>query len=250
MLDGIHVLAGDCTTIDRGDDSQERRGDVVAIVKPDNTVLVHDADGYQPVAWLTRPESVTVEDGTITARDGDRLLRVVTHEERGRASYPASRAGEPIGDCPGDEAGCSGTLVRGGGAVTCTDCDRRHGVPGDAAIVGGRCGDCGLPTMRVERGKALEVCLDRACDPILDRVREHFDREWDCSQCGADLRILSRGGIIVGCERYPDCEVGFGLPNGVVVDECDCGLPVFETARGRRCLNSTCEEFGVSEIRA
>jgi DNA topoisomerase-1 len=246
MHDGIHVMAGDCTTIHRGAEDRERRGDVVVILKPDNTVLVHDADGYQPVAWLTRAEAVTVDEGTIVARDGDQLLRVVTHAERGRATYPASRAGEPIGDCPD----CPGTLLRAAGAVTCTDCDRRHGLPGGATLAGGRCEDCGLPTMRVERGEAFAVCLDRECDPIVDRVAERFDRAWTCPECGSDLRILRRGGLIVGCGAYPDCEVGFSLPNGVVLEECACGLPVFETARGRRCLDSGCAEFEAAEIPA
>jgi len=237
MQDGIHVLAGDCTAIHRGERDREHRGDVVVVLKPDNTVLVHDADGYQPVAWLTRAEAVTVDDGRIIARDGDQLLRVVTHDELGRATYPASRAGTPIGDCPD----CVGTLVRAGGAARCTGCDARYGLPGDADVGAGRCGDCGLPTMRVERGKALEVCLDRNCDPIVERVREHFDRTWECPACGTDLRILRRGGLIVGCEDYPDCDVGFGLPNGVIVDECACGLPRFETSRGRRCLDATCD---------
>lgn len=237
MHDGMHVFAGDCTTIHRGDRDHERRGDVVALVKPDNTVLVHDAEGYQPVAWLTRAEAVSVVDGTLTARDGDQLLRVVTHEERGRANYPASRAGTPVGDCPD----CAGTLLRGGGSVTCTDCESTHGLPSDASITGRRCDDCGLPTMRVERGKAFEVCLDRSCDPLDERVTATFDREWDCPDCGEDLRILRKGGLLAGCDGYPECETAFSLPNGVVVDECDCGLPQFETASGRRCLDSTCD---------
>jgi len=52
--DAIRVLAGDCTIIAEDDDRQEYRGRVTTIVKPDNTILVHDTDGYQPVAWLTR----------------------------------------------------------------------------------------------------------------------------------------------------------------------------------------------------
>jgi DNA topoisomerase-1 len=47
--------------------------------------------------------------------------------------------------------------------------------------------------------------------------------------------------LLAGCDAYPECETAFSLPTGVVVDDCECGLPVFETGRGRRCLDSTCE---------
>jgi DNA topoisomerase-1 len=236
MHDGTRVMAGQCTTVFEGSREREQRGDVLVVVKPDNTVLVHDAGGYQPVAWLTRAESVAVEDGTVTARDGDELLRVVAHEEHGSARFPASDAGVPVADCPD----CAGTLVRTRGTVACTACSRSHGVPSDAAVTEGRCGDCGLPTIRVERGDAFEVCLDRDCEAIDDRVTEAFDRRWDCPDCGSDLRILRKGGLLAGCEEYPDCDTGFSVPSGLVVDTCTCGLPVFETAGGLRCLDSTC----------
>ncbi|WP_226011679.1 topoisomerase DNA-binding C4 zinc finger domain-containing protein [Halomicrobium salinisoli] len=238
MHDGTHVLAGECTMVFDGSREREQRGDVVVLVKPDNTVLVHDADGYQPVAWLTRADSVTVESGTVVARDGDELLRVVTHDEHGRGRYPASVAGVPVGDCPD----CRGTLVRADGAVSCTDCDARYGLPDDASVTGRRCGDCDLPTVRAERGRAFEVCLDRECDSLDERVKTAFDREWTCPECGSDLRILRRGGLIAGCERYPDCDTGFSLPAGVIIDDCDCGLPVFETATGWRCLDARCDQ--------
>ncbi|GCF13497.1 hypothetical protein Harman_14320 [Haloarcula mannanilytica] len=240
MHDGTRVMAGECTTVFEGSREREQRGDVLVVVKPDNTVLVHDAAGYQPVAWLTRAESVTVEDGTVIARDGDELLRVVTHEEHGSARYPASKAGVPVRDCPD----CDGTLVRARSEVTCTGCDAAYGIPSDAAVTGGRCDDCGLPTLRVERGRAFELCLDRDCDSLDDAVTAAFDREWDCPNCDGDLLILRRGGLLAGCEHYPDCDTGFSMPSGVVVGDCDCGLPLFETASGTRCLDSTCSELG------
>ena len=242
MHDDTHVMAGDCTTMydsagGQTQRSREQRGEVLVVVKPDNTVLVHDADGYQPVAWLTRPESVTIEDGTVVARDGDELLRVVTHDEHGSARYPVSAAGVPVGDCPD----CDGTLVRASGAVRCPGCDERYGLPSDATIPGGRCRDCRLPTVRTERGQAFELCLDRECDSLDDRVTEAFDREWDCPDCDGDLRIVRKGGLFAGCEHHPDCDTAFAIPTGVVVDTCPCGLPLFETASGRRCLDATCE---------
>lgn len=63
----------------------------------------------------------------------------------------------------------------------------------------------------------------------------------DCPDCGADLRVLKRGGLLVGCDAYPDCEVSYSLPHGTVVGDCSCGLPVFELASGRRCLDSSCD---------
>jgi DNA topoisomerase-1 len=242
MHDGMHVIAGDCTTMfeatnGRTGRTREQRGEVLVVVKPDNTVLVHDADGYQPVAWLTRPESVRIDDGVVIARDGDELLRVVTHDAHGNARYPVSEAGVPVGDCPD----CPGTLVRSNGAVRCAGCSDRYGLPGDATITGGRCRDCRLPTIRTERGQAFELCLDRECDSLDDRVTDASDREWDCPDCDGDLRIVRKGGLFAGCEYHPDCETAFAIPTGVVVDTCACGLPLFETGSGRRCLDATCE---------
>ncbi|WP_254766455.1 DUF91 domain-containing protein [Salinilacihabitans rarus] len=240
IADAIRVLAGDCTVIVDGDDREEYRGRVTTLVKPDNTVLVHDVDGYQPVAWLTRADSVSSERAggvTLVARKDDRLLRIAAHDRDGFAHYPASSAGVPVGDCPNPD--CGGVLVRANG-VHCVDCGDRYGVPADAAIRDDRC-DCGLPRMRVERGLAFRVCLDRDCESLDEAVREAFDREWTCPDCGDDLRILRRGGLIAGCERYPECETGFAIPTGVVDGECACGLPTFDTGGGRRCLDATCE---------
>ncbi len=243
MPDAIRVLAGDCTVrYECGDDPpREERGAVLAVVKPDNTVLVHDREGYRPAAWLTRADAVSTRTGgdrpVIEAVEGDRRLVVTCHAERGLARYPATRVGPPVGDCPD----CGGALVRTPAAVECLGCGESHAVPRDAAVLEATCGRCGLPTMRVERGAAFECCVDRGCESLDDRVRERFDGEWDCPDCGSALRILRRGGLIAGCEAYPDCETAFAIPGGVVEGACDgCGLPAFETGSGRRCLDSTC----------
>ena len=237
MHDEVRVVAGECTATFDGRDEREHRGEVLAVVKPDYTVLVHDADGYQPVAWLTRAESVQFVDGRLDARDGDQRLRVDVHDEHGSARHPVSAAGIPVGACPD----CEGALVLSSGTVSCLDCGERHSVPRDAAVLDETCEDCGLPRLRAERGRAFEVCIDRDCESLDDRVQDAFDREWDCPECGSDFRILRRGGLIAGCERYPDCDTGFGLPTGVVDGACDCGLPVFETPTGRRCLDPDCD---------
>jgi DNA topoisomerase-1 len=217
---------------------------VVVVVKPDRTVLVHDADGYQPVSWLTRPDTLTVETDasgfSLVARTDEQTLRVVSHESTGRAEYPVSEAGVPVGAHPttGDP------LVRVGGAVVGLDSEVRYGLPAGATVVDDTCDDCGLPRIRAECGATFEVCLDRTCESLDDAVRDRFDRAWTCPDCGSPLRIIRRGGrLLAGCDAYPDCESAFAIPAGVVADECPCGLPVFETARGRRCLDGTCEEF-------
>ncbi|MFB6164420.1 MAG: DUF91 domain-containing protein [Haloarculaceae archaeon] len=243
MHDGTRVLAGECTTTFEGTREREQRGDVLVVCKPDNTVLVHDAEGYQPVAWLTRAESVTLADGTLTATDGDQRLRVETHAEYGSASYPTSAAGVPVGACPD----CDGSLVRVNAGVRCLGCDDRFGVPRDATVLVDEpdC-ECGRPRVRVERGSAFEVCVDRDCESLDERVKDEFDREWACPSCDGDLRIIRRGGLLAGCEHYPDCDVGWGIPAGTVSGTCGCGLPVFETGHGRRCLDTDCD--GPAEV--
>jgi len=236
MPDGLRIVTGECTVRTSGAREGTHRGKVVVAHKPDGTVLVHDATGYQPVAWLTRAETVwTDEDGGLTAIDGDERLRVEPHEVS-VTDRAVSAAGHPVGDCPS----CGGVLVRTDGRVDCLDCGERHGVPRDAAVLDEGC-DCGRPRILVERGRPFEVCLDRECESLDERVQAAFDREWDCPSCEADLRILRRGGLIAGCERYPDCDTGFGLPVGTVEGECPCGLPAFDTGSDRRCLDPACE---------
>jgi DNA topoisomerase-1 len=237
MHDGTHVIAGTCTTRFEGSrvTDHEQRGRVLVIVKPDNTVLVHDADGYQPIAWLTRAETVTIDGSTVVASDGDQRLEVATHQEFGSARYPTSTAGAPVGTCPD----CGETLIRGNGGVRCPACEAFYGLPSDATIIEETC-DCGLPRMRVERGQVFELCIDRDCESLDERVAEAFDGEWSCPACGEGLRVLRRGGLLAGCPDYPDCDTGFAIPAGTVVGECGCGLPLFETASGQRCLDAHC----------
>jgi DNA topoisomerase-1 len=228
-----HLVAGDCTATFDGDRAYERRGRVVCLRKPDDTVLVHDAAGYQPVAWLTRPETSTVagDPPTVEARDGDARLRVLFHETSVDARVPVSAAGTVAGPCP-----CGGALVERSGALACTDCDREHGLPAGATTLDERC-DCGLPRVEVTRGTRFAVCADRTCDPLDAAVRDRFDRDFDCPDCGDDLRVVRAGGLYLGCDAYPDCETAFAVPEAERDGTCACGLPTFEG----RCLDRACE---------
>ena len=127
----IRTMTGDCLV--RVDGRRERtvRGRILVIIKPDNTVLVHDIDGYQPVAWLTRPEnlSVTHEPLWLVASDGDETLRIEAVGELTVADHDATDAGTPVGTCR-----CDGELVRTGNDVVCLECDDRFGLPSGASM--------------------------------------------------------------------------------------------------------------------
>ena len=232
----IRTIAGDCNVYFEGRRERTVRGRVVVVLKPDDTVLVHDIDGYQPVAWLTRPEnlSVTRDPLWLLASDGDETLRIEAAGEAVITEHDGTEAGTPVGTCR-----CDGQLVRTGDEIVCLECDERFGLPRGASISDSTY-DCDLPTFHVDRGERFELCLDYRCGSLLDAVRERFDREWNCPNCGGELRIRRRTGLIAGCEQYPDCDTGFAVPDGTVVGTCGCGLPVFETASGRQCLNSGC----------
>jgi DNA topoisomerase-1 len=259
--DAVRVIAGESTTtFFTADDAsgdptwrpeREQHGRLVTVVKPDGTTLVHDASGYQPVAWLTRPEHVTVErerasrvedaadteHTVVTATDGDSRLRVRVDDDA-RETHPTSTSGEPVGTCD-----CGGTLVRDTGGVACVACEARYGLPAGATVTEESCPDCGLPRFRVERGHEFTVCLDRTCESLDRAVTAAFDREFDCPDCDEPLRVLRRGGLILGCDAYPDCTFSATVPDGVLAGECDCGLPTYEPrgSGGERCLDAGCE---------
>ncbi len=232
----IRTIAGDCLVRFDGGRDRTVRGKVVVVIKPDNTVLVHDTDGYQPVAWLTRPESLSVtrEPLWLLASDGEETLRIEAVGDVAVAEHEATDAGTPAGECR-----CGGQLIRTGSDIVCLGCDDRFGLPSGASMTDSTCA-CGLPTFRIDRGDRFELCLDYECGSLLEAVRERFDREWDCPNCDGDLRVLRRGGVIAGCERYPDCDTGFAVPDGRIVGSCSCGLPLFELPDGPRCLDSRC----------
>jgi len=241
QTDRTRILAGDCTVRFEGPRDRVQRGQVVVLVKPDRTVLVHDADGYQPVAWLTRPDDVTIEhDGTafsLRAHADSQELLVTSNDAAGFESFAVSEAGVPVGSCPD----CEGPLVRARDEIRCLDCEDRYGLPAGATVLDDDCKACGLPRMAVDRGASFELCVDYACESLSAAVRERFDEVWNCPDCGSPLRVRSPDGrIFLGCDAYPDCETSFSFPAGTAIGDCECGLPRFRTASGERCLDSGC----------
>jgi len=178
----LGVFAGDRTTVFEGADRAARqRGHAVVLVKPDDTVLVRDAAGYRPVAWLTRSGALTVErpgDSPTTvpdadggehgestaaaspaavrpvARDDDRRLRVAVSSPADGARYPVGEAGVPVADGYG----------RRRGAVIALDGGERYPLPTGASALD-TCYDCRAPRIRAERGVVAEIRVDRSCEP-------------------------------------------------------------------------------------
>lgn len=238
MEDAIRLFAGDCTVTYQGKSDTVQRGTVLTLVKPDNTVLVHDAHGYQPAAWLTRAQSVALSgDGTIfelTARSDETELTVRSHQREARTSFPVSPSGSDVGVCPD----CEYALVRSAGAITCIGCLTRWGLPRDATLSDRTCSQCGLPQIIVERGAEFQVCVDYACDPLETAVADRFDGAWACPDCRVRLTIQRAGTLQAACE---DCGTAYAIPAGRHSGTCACGLPAFETARGKRCLDASCD---------
>lgn len=236
----IRLIAGECRVELAGESEAVHHGHLVTILKPDDTILVHDSDGYTPVAWLTRAESVTAdaEEHVITAVDGDQWLRIDITNATIDNTIPATLAGNAIGTCPD----CGGTLVEAESTVTCLGCREQFGIPGDSTILAEEFCECGLPQMRVERGATLELCIDRSCEPMEAALADRFDGAWGCptTGCPGRLRIIRRGRILAACDQYPDCETAFHFPVGVLDGNCGCGLPKFATEDAVRCLDASC----------
>ncbi|MFB6134466.1 MAG: DUF91 domain-containing protein [Halanaeroarchaeum sp.] len=237
MQQTIRAFAGRCT-VSETDATQE--GTVVALVKPDNTVLVHDVDGYQPMAWLTRADAVQVErnDGgfRLRARKSGETLSI-SGADVAHAEFAASPSGPRVGTCPT----CTNTLVRQRGAITCVGCGESYPLPRDAVLTDDTCEACGLPTLSVERGAHFEVCLDRECESIDAVVRDRFAEEWSCPTCDGTLDIERNRGLRATCGR---CDRSHPIPSGIAGDRCECGLPTFETRAGVGCLDPECERTG------
>lgn len=243
MTEGIQVFSGECTTEFEGTVDQTRCGTLLVIVKPDNTVLVHDAVGYQPTAWLTRPEATTVdrERGIIEAQEGDQRLCVRFHSLDCETRATGSLAGIPVGTTERGE-----TLIRARETVIDLGTNEEYPLPRGATVLDEPCESCGLPLVAVDRGEQFEICLDPACESLVDAVLT-FDRAWSCPSCGEDLRVRHqsesqpRSGFVVQCDSARTCETNYAFPSGFIVGTCACGLPQFETNGGVRCLHPDCE---------
>lgn len=163
MTDSMRVYAGECTAEYEGTVDRTARGHVVALVKPDDTVLVHDRDGYSPAVWLTRPASLDVDHGDgprITAVDGDQRLTVRFHGVEETFSPAVSVAGVPVGSTAGET---DRPFVRNRGSVVDLTTGNRYALSAHSAVLNARC-ECGLPLIRVERTADDQRCLDPACE--------------------------------------------------------------------------------------
>jgi DNA topoisomerase-1 len=237
MAGQTEVIAGCTATYDDGE-VHEYRGDVVVVCKPDDTVLVHDAEGYQPVAWITRADLAVDDDGLRAWRD-DAFLAVSIADRYGGGRFPTGAAGTPVGACPD----CEETLVHGSGHVACVGCDATYGLPGGATLLDSACDDCGLPELAVDRGRRFEVCLDPGCEPLQGAIAAAFDRVWACPDCGEDLRVRRRGGLLLGCDAFPDCQWSRSVPTERFDGTCACGLPTLADG----CLDEQCERTSPAE---
>ncbi|MFB6095316.1 MAG: DUF91 domain-containing protein [Halodesulfurarchaeum sp.] len=236
MQDAIRVFAGRSTVTHEAAETSTREGELVTVIKPDNTVLVHDTDGYRPAGWLTRADSLRIsrtgEQVELAAtKDGERLA--VSIADAGFAEFPATPAGSRVGTCPS----CQGTLVRRKSTVTCLCCGEQYRLPRDADVTDRACEECGLPRISVDRGASFEVCLDRACQSIDEAVAGQFDGNWSCPACETPLEIKRERRLQAAC---PNCGEAYPVPTGVVDGECACGLPTVETPGGTRCLDPAC----------
>lgn len=245
MQNATRIFAGTCSIVYEGEAETRQRGTVLTIVKPDNTVLVHDATGYQPAAWLTRPETVEItrdEGFEIVATADEQRLSVRSVDPHGDTQYPISPAGSTVGTCPD----CEGALVRAGGAVVCIGCFTRWPLPHDATVAETCCPTCSLPTMVLRRGAEFRVCLDGTCDSLASRVSDQFDGRWSCPTCGGAMVIEREGPLHLACAV---CERRHAVPTGLIVGRCSCGLPRFETPRTEHCLDTDCDRPADEAVR-
>jgi len=97
--------------------------------------------------------------------------------------------------------------------------------------------------MRVARGLAFNVCLDRGCESLDAAVKQAFDREWACPEpdCDGDLRILRRGASSPAASSIPTATPVSPSPPASPTANATAGSPTFETASGTRCLDATCD---------
>ncbi len=161
MTDQIRVYAGECTAEYDGPVDRTACGHVVALVKPDDTVLVHDRGGYSPAVWLTRATSVDIDhDGQprITAVDGDQRLTVRFHHLDERGAYSVGIAGITVG--PSDTADRMGRYVRRRDSVVDVTTGDRYAIDRVATVLDRSC-TCGLPLIRIDSTGVR--CLDPRC---------------------------------------------------------------------------------------
>ncbi|MDZ7687157.1 MAG: DNA topoisomerase I [Halobacteriales archaeon] len=159
----------------------------------------------------------------------DRIFEILEEKEDeiADALHEGLMKDRTLGPCPDCEADEPGSLVirssrRGDEFVGCDaypDCEKTYPLPSDGKLVliDERCDEHGLSHVKVLAGKSTythgcPVCKAEEADEEEDIVIG------DCPECGdtegGELAIKQtrRGGRLVGCTRYPDCDYSLPLP--------------------------------------
>ena len=168
----------------------------------------------------------------------DRIFEILEEKEDeiGETLLQGLKEDRTLGECPE----CGGDLVvrtsrRGDEFVGCDsypDCENTYPLPDDGklVLVDEDCDEHGLSHVKVLNGRNTYV---HGC-PICKAEEAEEDDDvviGDCPDCadpeGGELAIkrTRRGGRLVGCTRYPDCDYSLPLPRRgeleVTDDVCD-----------------------------
>ncbi|MFW5928847.1 MAG: DNA topoisomerase I [Halobacteriota archaeon] len=180
----------------------------------------------------------------------DRVFELLedNEEEIGDALREGLKEDRTLGECPE----CGEALVirrsRGGshfvGCDGYPDCENTYPLPnrGKPILLEETCEEHGLQHVKVLDGRSsfthgCPICKTEEADEEEDVVIG------DCPECGSTdggelaIKRTPRGGRLVGCTRYPDCDYSLPLPRygdiEVTDDVCDeHGLPELVVHRG------------------
>jgi DNA topoisomerase-1 len=175
----------------------------------------------------------------------DRIFEILDEkqEEIGEKLREALKDDRTLGDCPE----CGDSLVvrssrNGSKFVGCDaypECENTYPLPDDGKLVliDKRCDEHGLKHVKVLDGRSTHV---HGC-PICKEEEAQDEDDiviGDCPDCADDeggelaIKRTRRGGRLVGCTRYPDCDYSLPLPRRGDIDVTD----------------ELCDEHGLPEL--
>jgi DNA topoisomerase-1 len=175
----------------------------------------------------------------------DRIFEILDEkqEEIGEKLREALKDDRTLGDCPE----CGDSLVvrssrNGSKFVGCDaypECENTYPLPDDGKLVliDKRCDEHGLKHVKVLDGRSTHV---HGCPICKEEEAQDEDDVviGDCPDCGDDeggelaIKRTRRGGRLVGCTRYPDCDYSLPLPRRGDIDVTD----------------ELCDEHGLPEL--